>query len=238
MSATAVQDENSGPREAREAAGAGEPLVGAARYAVAAALMDSMLHDARNPLNALAIHLEVLAEKLKGETGQVPPSQEKNLKSMRDQIARLDGMLRQFCDFMAPRPGAPCAVPLSELVGKALEVAAHESRRRRLKVRPALEAGLAARAAEPGAARAVVLQALLRAYARAETGAEVGVALRREGARVVLEVTDGAGPAAAESSPEALLALELEAARAGAELSVDRGACRVEFPLAGAASEG
>ena len=43
------------------------------RYGAVPALMDSLLHDVRNPLNALAINLEVLAEKLKGETGRCRP---------------------------------------------------------------------------------------------------------------------------------------------------------------------
>ena len=38
-----------------------DPVVGAARYVAVPTLMDSLLHDVRNPLNALSINLEVLA---------------------------------------------------------------------------------------------------------------------------------------------------------------------------------
>ncbi|MHA7631305.1 histidine kinase dimerization/phospho-acceptor domain-containing protein [Corallococcus sp. M7] len=84
-----------------------DPVVGAARYDAVPPLMDSLLHDVRNPLNALAIHLEVLSEKLKGESGQVPATQEKNLKAMREQIARVDGLLKLFSDFMVFRGAIP-----------------------------------------------------------------------------------------------------------------------------------
>jgi phosphoglycerate-specific signal transduction histidine kinase len=116
-----------------------DPVVDAARYSAVPSLMDSLLHDVRNPLNALSIHLEVLTEKLKGEAGQVPASQEKNLRSMREQIQRVDGILRRFSEFIVSRPGSLGDVELSDTVTRALEVLAHESRKRRLEAAAALE---------------------------------------------------------------------------------------------------
>src|SRR3954463_13304181 len=92
-----------------------DPVVGAARYSAIPALMDSLLHDVRNPLNALTINLEVLYGKLKAEMGEVPLSQEKNIKAMRDQIQRVDGILRQFHEFIVLRGGAAGEVDLSEV---------------------------------------------------------------------------------------------------------------------------
>src|SRR6476646_8256161 len=89
--------------------GSGQPehatsgLVQAAKYALVQRLIDSMLHDARNPLNALAINLDVLTEKLRGPDRLVPPNQEKNLKAMREQIFRVDGILKTFSDYLAPK---------------------------------------------------------------------------------------------------------------------------------------
>jgi signal transduction histidine kinase len=107
--------------------------------------MDSLLHDVRNPLNALSINLEVLSEKLKGEAGEVPASQAKNLKAMRDQIQRVDGILRQFTEFIVLRGGAAGEAGLSEVAKRSLEVLAHESRRRRLKVQTAIEPNVSVR---------------------------------------------------------------------------------------------
>jgi signal transduction histidine kinase len=223
VSAPAVQTEQTLP-------GGGEVLVNSVRYGVAATLMDSLLHDARNPLNALAINLEVLTEKLRLDGGQLPASHEKNLKAMREQIGRMDGLLRQFADFMAPRPCAPAPVPLSETVLRGVEVLGHECRRKRLKVRLAVDAELVARPAEPGAVRFIVMQVLVRAFRRAEADSEVSVTLRRAGAGALLEVEDGAG-AAAEPVPEVLTALELEADKAGARVQVRGPVSQVDFSL-------
>jgi len=223
VSAPAVQNDETLP-------GAGESLVDAVRYGVVSTLMDSLLHDARNPLNALAINLEVLSEKLRGEGGLVPASQEKNLRAMRDQIGRLDAILRQFGDFMAPRAGSLGPVPLSEVVLRAVEVLSHESRRKRLKVRTAVEAELTAGPAEPGAVRFVVVQPLLRAFRRAEPGTEVAVTLRRAGGEALLEVEDSASEAA-EPASGVLVAVEREASKAGARVLVRGGLFQVAFNL-------
>jgi signal transduction histidine kinase len=222
VSATAVR----GSDEEREAV-----VVDAVRYATAATLMDSLVHDVRNPLNALAINLEVLTEKLKAETGEVPPSQEKNLRAMREQVGRVDALLRLFSDFMAPRPAAgPGALSLSEAVHRALEVLGHESRRRRLRLRIQVEADLAARG-EPAALRFLLLQLLLRAFRRAPAGSEVGVSLRREGGSGLFEVEDSAS----EPPAEDLLLLQSlggQAQRAEARVQVRGGLCQVAFSLA------
>jgi signal transduction histidine kinase len=208
-----------------------DPVVDAARYGAVPTLMDSLLHDVRNPLNALSIHLEVLAEKLKGEAGQVPPSQEKNLKAMREQIQRVDGILRRFTEFIVSRAGSPGDADLSETTTRAMEVLAHESRRRRLQVRPTIAPGVRARLSDTGDLGFLVMQALMRAYGRSEAGAEVAVAVRVEESRAVFEVVDAANTAA-ENAPEVVAALGLRCAQLGVELQFRAGTCRLTFPLA------
>jgi len=207
-----------------------DPVVDAARYGAVPTLMDSLMHDVRNPLNALSIHLEVLSEKLKGDTGQVPPSQEKNLKAMRDQIQRVDSIMRRFSEFIVSRPGTPGDADLSETVTRAIEVLAHESRRRRLQVRPAVIPGLRARLSDTGELNFLVVQALMRAYGRSASGAEVSVSVRAEGPLAVLEVVD-ATPTSTESTPEVVAALRLRCEQLGVELRLHEGLCRLTFPI-------
>ncbi len=208
-----------------------DPVVGAARYGAVPTLMDSLLHDVRNPLNALSINLEVLAEKLKDDSGQVPASQQKNLKAMRDQIQRVDGILRQFADFIVFREGAPGEASLSEATARSLEVLAHESRRRRLKIQASIEPEMRVRLQDTQDLGFLLAQALLRAFARSEVGAEVGVSVRAEGPLAVLEVSDAAGNAP-ESAPEIITALGLRAAQLGVEFQVRSGTCRFLFTRA------
>jgi phosphoglycerate-specific signal transduction histidine kinase len=207
---------------------ASDPVVGAARYSAVPTLMDSLLHDVRNPLNALSINLEVLSEKLKGETGEVPASQAKNIKAMRDQIQRVDGILRQFAEFIVLRGGSSGEVGLSEVTKRSLEVLAHESRRRRIKLQIEIEPDLRVKLADTSELSFFLVQALLRAFGRTEAGMEVGVAVRSEGSQAVLEVTDPAG-STPESAPDVVAALGLRCAQLGVDFQIRMGICRFIF---------
>lgn len=201
---------------------------GAARYGAVPILTDNLLHDVRNPLNALSIHLEVLAEKLKGEAGVVPATQEKNLRAMREQIQRVDGLLRLFAEFLSQRAQGAGEASLSEGVARALEVLGHEARRRRLKLSVELEPGVVVRLAEAGDLGFLVLQPLLRAFLRAEPASALRVSVRGEGSAGVLEVSGALG---ADGDP-ALEALAEAGARQGVELQLRPGLCRLVFPRA------
>ncbi len=208
-----------------------DPVVGAARYGAIPTLMDSLLHDVRNPLNALSINLEVLSEKLKAETGAVPPSQEKNIKAMRDQIQRVDGILRQFADFIVLRGGAPGEAVLSDVARRSLDVLAHESRRRRLKLQTSIEPDVRVRLQDTTELSFFLVQSLLRAFGRSEAGTEVALSVRSEGTRAVLEVTDSAG-SAPELAQDVVNALGLRCAQLDVEFHIKAGVCRFIFPRA------
>ena len=212
-------------------AGGSDLAVGAARNAITHRLIDSLLHDVRNPLNALSINLDVLTEKLRREQGEIPPTQEKNLKVMREQIFRVDGILKQFADFMAPRPDpVRGAVDLSEAVKQALQILGHECRRAMVKVRQMIEPDLKTAGAS-GAVRFLTLQLLFRALMRAGTEGEVDVTLQREASTAVLRIRDGSTEPR-EPFPHAAAALTALAAELGGEVRFNGCEAQLLLPLA------
>jgi signal transduction histidine kinase len=205
--------------------------IGAARNAIVHRLVDSLLHDVRNPLNALSINLDVLTEKLRREQGEIPAAQQKNLKAMREQIFRVDGILKQFADFMAPRPEAVRdPVDLSEAVRQALQILGHECRRSMVKVRQMLEPELKTVGAS-GAVRFLVIQLLFRALARAGTEGEMDVTLQREGGVAVLRIRDGSTDGR-EPFPHAGAALTALTTELGGKIQVGGSEAQLFLPLA------
>jgi len=190
--------------------------------------MDSMVHDVRNPLNALAINVEILQEKLaRASGGTVPPAQAKNLQAMREQIARINGMLGDFARFLAPPPGAPAVLSLSQNLHDALGVLAHVSRRARVKVVEETGDQAAVAAMDPSALSFLVLASVLRAVERTPEEGQVRVAVRDEGDRRVLHVQDGGREEDDHTEVEEAL---LRAAREhGAELHVRGPQLRLSF---------
>lgn len=219
------------PIREQSVAGAEESrlAIESARYQACRRLMDSLLHDARNPLNALAINLEVVAERLKREPGAgAPPVSAKGLASMRDQIFRVDDVLKQFAEFMAP-PAAPAPAGLSEIVQRAVQLVAYEARRSQVRLRPLIEPGVEDPFEDPESSRVVALLAVLRGVLRAEAGTEVTVTLSDDAGGPSLRVIDGR---ASEAEPlrDALPALEALALRCGGRVEARAGEFVVSVP--------
>lgn len=163
------------------------------RYALAARLLDSLVHDARNPLNALSINIEVLAEKVRQQSGgTLPPGQEKNFKAMREQIHRIDGILRLFAPHIAQVSGLDSSVDLAQLVMQAAEVLATESRRARVRLLVENEPSVVVRGVDASKLRFVVTRALLLGIEGAPVGSELLVRVGCERGRAVLRVGSGA----------------------------------------------
>ena len=199
---------------------AGSELIRAVRWSAAVRLMDSLVHDVRNPLNALAINVEILHEKLsRAAGGEVPAAQAKNLQAMREQISRVNGMLGDFARFLAPSPGAPAVLSLSQMVKDAAAVLGHASRRARVKLAVDVpDAQAAVEAMDPSALGFLVLLPLFRAVERTPEDGQVRVMVRDEGGRTVLHVQDGGREEGEETEVEQ--ALRAAASEYGVELHV------------------
>ncbi len=192
-------------------------LVDAARNVTTMRLADSMLHDVRNPLNALSINLDVLTERMRRELGEIPSAQEKNFRVMREQIHRIDAIMREYLEFIAPRPEAdPGWVDLSDVTLRAVKVLGHECRRSMVRLRQLVEPDLRV-APALGDVRFAAMQILFRAIVRAGQEGEVEVTLQRDGAYAVLRVRDSlADPS--EPFAYAVPALERLCASLGGEV--------------------
>ena len=191
--------------------------------------MDSLVHDVRNPLNALAINVEIRHEKLsRAAGGEVPSAQAKNLQAMREQIRRVNTMLGDFARFLAPAPGGPAVLSLSALVREVIAILGDASRRARVRVAVDVPEGLAAVGAmDPSALGFLVLVPVLRAIERTPEEGQVRVAVRHEDTRVVLHVQDGGREEGDETEVEQALAAA--ARESGAELHVRGSQLRLSF---------
>jgi len=202
----------------------------AERWTCATRLMDGLAHDLRNPLNALALNVEVLQEKLaRAAGGTVPPGPAKNLQALRDQVARLDGLLGQFSRFLSPPAAAQGAIALGTLIREVAAVLGHTARRAQVVLEVEAGEGDRIQAPDPSLVRFLVLRTVLRAVDRTPPGGKARLALTRDGGRPVLAVEAGDAGREPDSGPleEGLTAL---ARTQGAEFHLAGPQVRLVFP--------
>lgn len=171
------------------------------RLEAVARLCDGMVHDARNPLNAIVLNVEVLSERLRVAAPEVRPGVEKYLKAIRDQVGRTDAIIRHFVAFARPERElqATGRIDLAQLVGQAVEVCRHDARKRNVRIDTRLDAVPIA-AGTPELAHAI-LQLVMRGIDGSH-GGTLQIALERQGADAVLQLTEAAGEVTDAASAE------------------------------------
>lgn len=210
-------------------------LIDAASHRAAGPLLEAMLHDVRNPLNALSINLEVLNEKLKIPTGVVPPGPEKNLRAMREQLQRVDALLRKFVDFLHTSPSGELSSNVSEVVERTLEVLGPELRRRRLQLQLELEPNVRI-AADPETCRFILAQVVLKVAHASRLASPVTLRLARVEGYALLELEAQQVEPAGESFDDGAVdaAIASTAARIGGRAELRWGGACVRLPLTAA----
>lgn len=206
------------------------------RGLVLARLIAGVVHEAKNPLHNLALHLQILGEKI----GRIPPEAapvdakgrglDRHLTSMRDAVGKVDHLLRAFGDLAEAGQGA---CDLGSLVARVVLVLGFEARRHRVDLLHDGPRTLPVPGRE-GPLSDLLAQALLAFIWLANEGGRVTIAWSHEPGRALLSLrADGGVPVWSEAEPHLAalrrlgpelpgqLSIEAEAGgQAGARLSL------------------
>jgi signal transduction histidine kinase len=176
------------------------------RSAALSRLVSGVAHDIKNPLNAMALQLALLTEKLPQGEGSGP-----HLAALREQIGRVNEVVRRFMD--VTDPAAPLGyTELGALVADAGALFAHEARRRRMQLVVEPPRGVIRTAGDPARVGSLVLVVLAGAMAATPDGGRVEVAVDCEDGQAVLRLAH----AISETDRETGYDIEVTAAAAAA----------------------
>ena len=154
-------------------------------------------HDIKNPLNAMALQLAILSEKLSGEEerGSVTGP---HLGALREQIGRVNEVVRRFLD--VADPGAPLGyIELGALVADVAGLFAHEARRRRIQLVAEPPRGAIRAAGDPARVGRLVLVLLAGAMNATPDGGRVEAGVETDDGRAILRLSHAVGDGERES---------------------------------------
>lgn len=176
------------------AAGAIESLEHAMRSQGLTRLGAGLAHDIKNPLNAMALQLALLADKLSGSP-EAASASAGHLAALREQIGRVNEVVRRFLD--VTDPSAPLGyTDLGGLVADTASLCGHDARRRRIELAVEAPRGSVRTPCEPGRVGRLVLAIFSHAMGATPEGGRLSVRAesRPDGAVLWLEHV-GADPA-------------------------------------------
>jgi signal transduction histidine kinase len=173
-------------------------------------LASAMAHEVRNPLNSMAIHVELLTTRLpraaavpaSAPTGGAPAPAEAaahSLAVLRHEIERIDGILQRYLEYAGAREGERRPVAVDALLAAALERAAEVPQRG---LRVELEPTPARWTTDEDAVALALDELLVNAAEASPRGAVVRVRATESEGCGVIEVIDHGEGIAAEALPQ------------------------------------
>ncbi|MGZ3426379.1 MAG: ATP-binding protein, partial [Polyangia bacterium] len=158
-------------------------------------LAAAMAHEVRNPLNSMAIHVELLEGRLRKDG--IAPEVLKSLTVLAAEIERVDKILEQYLGYAGPTEAARSPVAARALLGAVLERVRGEAQKRGVTVQLSDGAGGDEKWAVDGDALTEALVAVAEnAVAASARGQVVSIAARtdEDTEQAEVTITDAAAP--------------------------------------------
>ncbi len=189
------------------------PLIGddgaehALRSQVMGRIVAGVAHDIKNPLNAMSLQLALLGDKLEGTAGAVEAAG--HLAALRDQIGRVNDVLRRLVD--VTEPAAPLGyIDLGRLLADVGTLFSCEARRRRIDLAVEAHPGSVGTRCDPARVGRLVLGLYGRALALTPDGGRFAARAEARGGEAVVAIEHATG------DPDGDLGYETEVLAAGA----------------------
>ncbi len=166
----------------------GSQLDVSARLAAISRLTGGVAHEIKNPLNAIALHLEVLRAKLAGSDVDVGPQ----VDVISREISRLNSVVKTFLDFTRPVELRMAEADLAQTAAEVASLVRPEAERNRVEVLLETEATWVR--CDRDLLKQAALNVVVNAVESMKDGGRLEIRTRRAGDDCILEITDhGAG---------------------------------------------
>ena len=159
------------------------------RLAIAAR---TLAHEVKTPLNALAIHLEVLRGRAKTDDGNNEQS-ERSIAALESSIRQVDRLVRDFTDYSAPVAMEKKPIDVAEVLNTSLEALSASCSVKKIQLSKHLAGGPWPLEGDATRLRQTFDNLLRNAMEAQPDGGEIDVAASSNGQELIVDISD-AGP--------------------------------------------
>ena len=162
------------------------------RLAIAAR---TLAHEVKTPLNALAIHLEVLRGKLSGEdeTNGSDDQSQRSIAALDSSIRQVDRLVKDFTDYSAPVTMERKSIDVAEVLHTSLEAVGSACAAKKINLSKELVPGPWQLQGDATRLRQTFDNLLRNAMEAQPDGGEIHVAVKSVGNQLTVDISD-AGP--------------------------------------------
>ena len=172
-------------------------VIRAEKMAAVGRLAASVAHEVNNPLQAIALHLQLVAEESLSEAGQG------QIEIVRDELDRIAGIVKRLLDFQRPKHGRRSAQSLPALLNDVLALAGKQLQRAGITLTCRLEDDLPPIMAAGDQLKQVFLNLTLNAIEAMPGGGQLTIDGFRNEDDIIIHFADS-GPGIAEKNIDQL----------------------------------
>lgn len=156
-------------------------------------LAAGLAHDVKNPLNAMALQIAILADKLSAVGPELSEAVTSHLGSLKEQIGRVNEAVRRFAD--VAEPGGPVDfTDVGLFVADLARLFSHEARRRRVEITCETGRGHVCSPCDSARLGRLIMGLFWRVLAETPPGTRLSVYAGVEGDQVVVRFERPSGP--------------------------------------------
>lgn len=159
------------------------------RLAAISRLTGGVAHEIKNPLNSIALHLEVLRAKLGDRDLEV----DREIDVISNEITRLDRVVKTFLDFTKPVDLVLTGVEAVDLAKEIATLVGPEASKRNIAVVVEAEPGAVMVRADRDLLKQALLNVVMNGVEAMQNGGRLGVEVKRAGSECVIGVYDQGG---------------------------------------------
>jgi signal transduction histidine kinase len=156
-----------------------------ARLAAISKLTGGVAHEIKNPLNAMALHLEILKSKLSGDD-----TVKNEVAVIGGEIARLDRVVKTFLDFQRPVELRLKELNLVELARQVAALVWPQAERSHVSIELEAPAGMAPIAGDEDLLKQAFLNVVNNGIEAMKDGGRLQIRIERDGDEVVGSISD------------------------------------------------
>jgi two-component system, sporulation sensor kinase E len=155
-------------------------------------LAAGVAHELGNPLNSLTIHLQLIDRKLKKlkSASKETRSLEDSIKVCRDEVTRLDGIIKNFLEAIRPRPPNLTDVHLPEVIGEVLNFQGKELADRGITIAGEIPPGTPVIMADRDQLKQVFFNLIKNAMEAMQPGGRLSLKVRTDDDSVYVAIAD------------------------------------------------